>query len=162
MSWFGELIGSGLGKAVATAATPFTDAWIKNKQSLAATHKIDKETERDILIENVRADVQLGLAQRLLNDADRTHWSTRWMRPAFGALAFIWAAAELWFWIKGGRPPVELDPIVKYLLGGIIASLFLLRPIEKNKRTELAAKAVQQGVPARTLAQRILKRADDQ
>lgn len=143
MSWFGSFIGSGIGEVVAKVATPFTDAWVKSKQSAAASHKVDKETDRDITVEAYRADVALGLGQRLLADADRTHWSTRWIRPAFAALAFVWAAAELYFWMWAARPGMELDPVVKYLLAGIVGSLFLLRPFEKNKRADIATSAAQ-------------------
>jgi hypothetical protein len=138
MSWIGELIGSGVGKAIGEIATPFTDAWVKTKQSQAATHKVDKETDRDITIEAYRSDVQLALGQQLLADADRTHWSTRWIRPAFCALAFVWMAASVYLWLFSGAP---LDDVVKYLLSGIVGSLFLLRPFEKNKRADLAAAA---------------------
>lgn len=140
-SWIGEIIGSGVGKAIGEAAMPFTNAWIKTKESAAESHKVDKQTDRDITIASFQADVQLGLAQRLLNEADRTHWSTRWIRPAFAGLAFIWAAAELYFWMAGKQPTLQLDPVVKYLLAGIIGSLFLLRPFEKNKRADIAANA---------------------
>jgi hypothetical protein len=141
-SWIGEIIGSGVGKAIGEAATPFTNAWVKTKESATASHTIDKQTDRDITIAAYQADTQLGLAQRLLDDADRTHWSTRWIRPAFTALSFAWIALELWFWMKGQRPPIDLDPVVKYLLAGIVGSLFLLRPYEKSKRSDIVASVV--------------------
>ena len=159
MKWLGDLIGSGVGAAVSQIATPFTDAWVKSKQSATERHKVDRQTDRDITIEAYRADVALGLGQRLLADADRTHWSTRWIRPAFAGLAFIWAAAELYFWMKGTRAPIELDPVVKYLLAGIVGSLFLLRPFEKNKRADIAAKA--EAAPPRSLISKLTNRRPD-
>lgn len=138
MSWIGELIGSGVGKAIGEIATPFTDAYVKTRQSQAASHKVDAETDRDIRVAAFNADVQLGLGQRLLDEADRTHWSTRWIRPAFCGVAFVWMAGSVYFWLFKGAP---LDEVVKYLLGGIVGSLFLLRPFEKNKRVDLVANA---------------------
>lgn len=127
--------------AVSGLATPIADAWARTKESQAAMHTIDKQTDRDVTVSSFQADVAFGQAQRLLSEADRGHWSTRWMRPAFGALAFVWAGAELCIWLGLlARPAVELDPIVKYLLAGIIAAIFVLRPWEKNRRVDLAAK----------------------
>lgn len=144
-------IAGGLAKGF---ATPIADAWARTKESQAAIHTIDKQTDRDITVASFTADVQFAQAQRLLNEADKTHWSTRWMRPAFGALAFVWAAAEIWFWLKGYRAPVELDPVVKYLLAGIVGSLFLLRPLEKNRRADLAA-SVAKAPPKPSLLSRV-------
>lgn len=163
MGWsISEIVGSGVGAAVKGIATPFSEAWIKTKESAAATHKIDRETDRDITIESYRADMQFSLSQRLLSEADRTHWSTRWMRPAFGALAFVWAAAEVYFWLRGNRPPIELDPIVKYLLAGIIAAIFVLRPYEKGKRTDVVASTAQVPVKPTILSKLTTRRADSQ
>jgi hypothetical protein len=143
-SMIGSALGAGLGKSVAEAATPFTNAWIESKKSAAATHTIDKQTDRDITIAAYQADVQLGLSQRLLDDADRAHWSTRWIRPAFCALAAVWVGWSLWLWIARGVP---LEDVIKYLLAGIVASLFLLRPYEKGKRADIVAGAQQAQKP---------------
>lgn len=148
--------------AVSGLATPLADAWARTKESQAAIHTIDKQTDRDVTIASFTADVQFAQAQRLLNEADRTHWSTRWMRPAFGALAFLWVGAELVIWLGLlKRPPVEIDPIVKFLLAGIVGSLFLLRPFEKNKRVDIAATALRPAKPA-VLSKITTRRADDQ
>jgi hypothetical protein len=162
VSWdIGSIIGSSVGKAVAEVATPFTNAWVETKKSAAATHTIDKQTDRDITLAAYQADVQLGLAQRLLAAADSTHWSTRWIRPAFAALAFVWVAAELYFWMRGVRPVIELDIIVKGLLASIIGAIFVFRPSEKGKRTDIVA-AAQQGAAAKpNLLSRITTRRAD-
>ena len=135
MSFFGNIIGAGIGEAVNKITTPFTNAWIAGKQASTDKNKVDKETERDVLIEFARGDVELGKAQALLAQADASHWSTRWIRPAFCSLAFIWLGWHLWLWIYHGVP---LKDVVEYLLVGIVTALFVLRPFEKNKRVGVA------------------------
>lgn len=157
-SWIG-----GAAKGVAEGlATPFSNAWIKTKESQAAIHKVDKETDKEITIASYQADVQLGLAQRLLNEADRAHWSTRWIRPAFAGAAFVWIVVNLWFWFRGQAFPVELDPVVKYLLAGIVGSLFLLRPFEKGKRADIVSTAQVQASKPSILSKITTRRADSQ
>lgn len=131
----GEWIGGAAKGVVEGIATPFSNAWIKTKESAAATHKVDKETDRDITIESYRADVQFAMAQRLLAESDRTHWSTRWIRPAFALLSFGYFAACLF-----GVAPI-LPPPVEWVLVGIPGAIFVLRPLEKNKRADIAANA---------------------
>ncbi len=139
--WIGSLVGAGVGKAIGEAATPFTNALVAIKKGQSDVSIIDKQTNKEMVIAAYQADTQLGLAQRLLDEADRTHWSTRWIRPAFSGLAFVWIATELYFWAKGTVSSVPLDPIVQYLLAGIVGSLFLLRPYEKRGRTDIAMTA---------------------
>lgn len=153
-NWIGGLVGSGVGKAIGEIATPFTNAWVETKKAQSNVSIIDKQTDRDITVEAYRADVQLGLGQQLLDAADATHWSTRWIRPAFAGLSFLWIAASLWFWWKGTVSPVTLDPVVQYLLAGIVGSLFLLRPYEKRGRTDIAV-AAQTNASKPTLLQKI-------
>lgn len=155
-SIIGSALGAGLGKSVAEAATPFTNAWIASKQSAAATHTVDRQTDRDITLAAYQADVQLGLAQRLLDDADRTHWSTRWIRPVFCAFAAVWIGWNLWLWIARGVP---LEDVVKYLLAGIVGSLFLLRPYEKAKRADIVTAAQQNAAAKPGLLARLSGRA---
>lgn len=140
-------------------ATPVADAWARTKESQAAIHTIDRQTDRDVTVASFSADVQFAQVQRLLSEADRSHWSTRWMRPAFGGLAFVWAAAEVLIWLGAlKRPAFELDPVVKYLLAGIIAAIFVLRPWEKNKRVGLAESVGAPPAPRRLLAPRKIDR----
>src|SRR4051812_44966151 len=121
---FGIDLGDIAKGVVEGVATPFSKAWVATKESAAATHKVDKETDRDMTIESFRLDGQLALGHKLLADADRMHWSTRWIRPAFAGLAFIWLGWQLWLWMARGVP---LAQVAEYLLAGIVASLFLLR-----------------------------------
>lgn len=152
--WIGSAVGSGIGDAVGKIATPFTNAWIETKKAQSNVAIIDKQTDKDITIAAYQADTQLGLAQRLLDEADRTHWSTRWIRPVFCALAAVWLTTELYVWAKGIVSPVPLDPVAKYLLSGIVASLFLMRPYEKRGRTDVVV-AAQTGASRPSLLQKI-------
>lgn len=153
-AWIGEAIGAGAGGAIAQIATPFTQAWTETKKAQSNVAIIDKQTDRDITVEAYRADVQLGLGQRLLNAADASHWSTRWIRPAFASLSFVWIAGELYFYFRGIVSPMQLNPVVTYLLAGIVASIFLLRPYEKRGRTDIAV-AAQANASRPTLLQKI-------
>lgn len=146
MGWsISDIVGSGVGAAVGSIVTPVTNAWVKTKESAAESHKIDKQTDQAITIESFRTDAQFAQAQRLLAEADKTHWSTRWIRPAFSALSFGWMVGLL-----AGYDPA-LPPEVKYLLVGIPGAIFLLRPYEKGKRTEIAAQAQVPVSPLRKL-----------
>jgi hypothetical protein len=153
-NWIGGLVGSGVGKAIGEVATPFTNAWVETKKAQSNVAIIDKQTDKEITVAAYQADTQLGLAQRLLDEADRTHWSTRWIRPAFSALAFVWLSTELYMWAKGIVSPIPLDPIAKYLLSGIVGSIFLLRPYEKRGRTDIVT-AAQTNASRPTLLQKI-------
>lgn len=153
-SMIGSAVGSGFGDAVSKIATPFTSAWVETKKAQSNVAIIDKQTDRDITIEAYRADVQLSLGQQLLDAADATHWSTRWIRPAFAGLSFVWIAGELYFYFRGSVSPVQLNPVVTYLLAGIVGSLFLLRPYEKRGRTDIAV-AAQVNASKTTLLQKI-------
>lgn len=145
-----------IGGVVGGIATPFSNAWVATKNNQTEQHRIDKTVDRDITIANWQADVQLALAQRLLVESDRTHWSTRWIRPAFAGLSFGYFGACLL-----GVAPI-LPPPVEYVLVGIPGAIFLLRPLEKNGRTNVIAKA-QSNVPAPrgVLSKITTKRADD-
>jgi hypothetical protein len=68
---------------------------------------------------------------------------------------------NLWFWFNGKPSAVELDPIVKYLLAGIVGSLFLLRPFEKGKRADIATAAQQNAAVKPGLLSRITTRRAD-
>lgn len=144
MSIFGD-IAKGV---VGGIATPFSQAWIATKQSTAAMHEIDRKTDRDITIEAYRTDVQLAMTQQLLADADRTHWSTRWIRPAFAGLSLAYCTMALFGWL----PKTPIPQPVEWLLGiAIPSAILLLRPFEKNKRLSLASAGVTQAPPARSL-----------
>lgn len=153
-SLIGKAAGAGIGEAVSKIATPFTQAWTETKKAQSNVAIIDKQTDRDITVEAYRADVQLGLGQRLLSEADRSHWSTRWIRPTFAGLSCVWIAMELWFYWRGFVSPVQLNPVVTYLLAGIVGSVFLLRPYEKRGRTDIAV-AAQANASRPTLLQKI-------
>lgn len=152
--WIGSGAGAAAGEAISKIATPFTQAWTETKKAQSNVAIIDKQTDRDITVEAYRADVQLGLGQRLLDEADRTHWSTRWIRPTFAALSAVWIASELYFWVRGLAPVVPLDPVVKYLLSGIVGSFFLFRSYEKRGRTDIAV-AAQTNASRPTLLQKL-------
>ena len=153
----GSWIGSAASGVASGIATPFSNAWIKTKESAAATHKVDKETDRDITIASYQADVQLAMAQRLLAESDRTHWSTRWIRPAFAALSFVYFVLAL----LGKLPATPIPWQVEYVLAGIPGAIFLLRPLEKNKRSDIAAKAQAQPAPVGKVKALLNRRADD-
>lgn len=140
LDWFspGKLIGSGIGAAVGSIATPFLKVWADHKKSLTDERIVSTRAATEMTLEGYRADVQHASLQRALAEADRTHWSTRWIRPAFCGLAFAWMANEVYKSIASGAP---LDEVVKYLLAGIVASIFLLRPWEKNRRADIIAAA---------------------
>lgn len=133
---------SGIGGAIKDIATPFTNAWIESKKSGAEVAKVDKETDRDITVAAYSADVQLGLAQRLLAQADRLDRLTRPIRPAFAILSWVWLACEIAFWAAGYTPSREIAPEAKWALTGIIASFFVLRPYEKKKTSEVVTTAM--------------------
>lgn len=152
--WIGSAIGSGIGDAVGKIATPFTNAWVETKKAQSNVAIVDKQADKEITIAAYQADTQLGLAQRLLSEADRTHWSTRWIRPVFCTLAAVWLSAELYFWVNTIVPAIPLDPVAKYLLAGIVGSLFLLRPYEKRGRTDIVV-AAQANASKPTLLQKL-------
>jgi hypothetical protein len=137
MSWLGGIIGSGIGSAVNSVTSPFINAWVANKKALTDANIVSTKAATEITIEGMRADVQFAQAQRLLNAADAGHWSTRWIRPAFAGLSFVYFVLALF----GKLPATPIPPAIEYVLAGIPAALFLMRPFEKGKRADIATKA---------------------
>ena len=134
--FIGGMVGSGVGKAIGEAATPFTNALVAIKKGQSDVNIIDKQTNRDMVLGAFQADTQLGLVQRLLAEGDRSHWSTRWIRPSFCALAWVWMAGELYFWFKQTAPALQLDIVVKGLFVSIVGAVFVFRPTEKHTRMD--------------------------
>lgn len=107
----------------------------KKADTALATHTIDVQTRRDLIVENIRADVRTVELQQQLALADRADWTTRWIRPAFSFAVFFYFCAIIidsvfHLEMKVSPLPYPFD----YLAAGIIAALFALRPIEKYAR----------------------------
>lgn len=135
-SW---IIGGGASAAagaVTSIASPFLKVWADNKKQLTDERVVNTKAATEITIEGFKTDVRAAELQHDLALADASHWSTRWIRPLFCALAAYWVASHLF----GFAPTSPLPPVIEYLLAGIVGSIFLLRPFEKNKRADIIAK----------------------
>jgi hypothetical protein len=137
VSFFGKMIGAGVGEAVSSIASPFINAWVANKKALTDQHVVTTKAATEITVASMHADVEFAQAQRLLNAADASHWSTRWIRPAFAGLSFAYFVMALFGWL----PTTPIPQAVEYVLAAIPGAIFLLRPLEKNKRVDIAASA---------------------
>ena len=146
-SWIADAA-SGVASGI---ATPFSNAWIKTKESQAETHKVDKQTDRDITIASFQADQRFGELQATLAAADRGDRRTAWIRPVGAGLSLFYLGclilqhsvprlAKL-LWIEWSPLPYPYD----YIVGGILLALFGLRPFEKRMNAS-AVTAAQSGI----------------
>lgn len=159
MAWdigsiIGSAVGAGVGKAIGDAATPFTNAWVETKKAQSNTSIINAQVDRDMTIKSFEADIAFGQTQAILAGADSSHRSTAWIRPVFCALSFVYVCLEIYFWAVG-KPPMPIDPWIKYVLLGIPCAVFAMRPYEKNKRNELASSLSQTQAKAPSLLERL-------
>lgn len=107
----------------------------KRADTQLGMHTVDEQTRRDIVLENIKADVRTVELQQQLALADRGDWKTAWIRPAFAGAVFYYFAAIILdsvhhFDLRVAALPFPFD----YLAAGIIAALFALRPLEKYAR----------------------------
>jgi hypothetical protein len=164
-SWLGELIGAGVGEAIGKAATPFTDAWIKTRESAALSHKVDKETDAQITIASFQTDQRTSELQLLLAQADRADWRTAWIRPVGAAVAlYVFACVAIehsmpklakLLWIETSEMPMPWG----YIAGGILCAIFVLRSVEKTRQASNVTTAHANIAKAQAA---ILKREDAQ
>jgi hypothetical protein len=133
-SWIGGAA-EGVVKGI---ATPGFDAWARTKESAAATHKIDKETERDMTVSSFQTDQRYGELQAVLANADRSDKRTAWIRPAGAAISmYVFACVAIEhsmprlakvLWIETSDLPMPWG----YICGGILLAIFCIRPFEKK------------------------------
>jgi len=131
MKALGWLFGGGANGLAESIATT-----VREKIKAGAdTQNIQTQAERDLALKAFDVQVEQWREQAKLNWYDRGHWSTRWIRPAFAAWAFYYAACYVLNKAHGFFPNLKtLDEPWLYLVLGIIGSFFLLSPYEKQKR----------------------------
>jgi hypothetical protein len=170
MSFVAKAIIGGIGELGGRVATPIADAWARSKESAAATHQVDRQTDRDITVASFQADTRHAELQTVLANADRADPRTAWIRPVASAIAlYVFACVALehtqprlaaLLWIQTRDLPMPWG----YLCAGIVGALFALRPLEKKWRAATVTTAHGSIVKAQTgpaLARNPNRRADD-
>jgi hypothetical protein len=128
LSWLGGIDFGSISKSLAAA-------YEKRADTQLGIHTVDAQTRRDIVLENIKADIRAAELQQSLALADRADWTTRWIRPAFAAAVFFYFCAIIadsvfHLELRVAALPYPFD----YLAAGIIAALFALRPLEKRNQ----------------------------
>jgi hypothetical protein len=135
LTWLGGIDVGSIAKLALSAYKQRTDTQL-------GMHKVDEETRRDIVVQNIQADIRANELQQQLALADRSDWMTRWIRPAFSLLVFFYFGALVFDAVF--HLELQVTPLAypyDYLAAGIIAALFALRPLEKRGRADLVAKS---------------------
>lgn len=113
---------------------------------------VDSQTHAQIVVANIQSDLRRGELQAAANAADRFDWKTSWIRPLFCAQAALYVGA--WVLYSVGITdlrPRDLPDVILYLLSGIVCTIFVMRPFEKNNKADaVAAIAAARSVPAKT------------
>lgn len=135
LSWLGGIDFGSITKSLASAYEKKADVQL-------GMHTVDANTRRDIIVQNIEADIRANELQQQLALADRSDWMTRWIRPAFAAAVFFYFGAIIVDSVFHLEMRVSALPYpFDYLAAGIIAALFALRPLEKSRRADLVAKS---------------------
>lgn len=110
-------------------------------------------------LEADQAIAQLEARQAVLI-AEQGSWETRWIRPAFALVFFIYVfKLVVWDKVLGMGTTDDLSPHLKEMMGWVVGAYFLARPVEKIGQTVVRSKIVTETI-ARAKAKAAMPKRD--
>jgi hypothetical protein len=114
--------------------------YLESKNSTAAAvTKVELETSLEERKAEVSADLEVRKEVAKIKLVDKSRWETRWIRPGFASLIFIYISAILYdslnipLWGTSEWSVDAFPESLAWLPLTVVTTYFLARPFEKRK-----------------------------